>query len=70
MRCGRKSLEAVLSVVHFSGEVSTEPDGTLKAKGDGWGFGGNIGLTWQVAERQRLAVRIVRKMDAFDTRAT
>lgn len=26
-----------------------------KAKGDGWGLGGNVGLTWQVTPRQRLA---------------
>jgi len=32
------------------------PDGELRARGDGVGIGGNIGLTWQVAERHRLAV--------------
>lgn len=31
------------------------PDGELSAKGDGVGVGGNLGLTWQVAERHRLA---------------
>ncbi|MGV3774469.1 MAG: OmpP1/FadL family transporter [Verrucomicrobiales bacterium] len=31
------------------------PDGNIKAKGDGVGFGGNVGATWQVTERQRIA---------------
>jgi long-chain fatty acid transport protein len=31
------------------------PEGELSAKGDGFGFGGNLGLTWQIAERHRLA---------------
>jgi len=47
----------------FPGSAGTEPDGTIKAKGDGWGFGGNIGLTWQVTERQRLAVTYRSQMD-------
>ncbi len=28
-----------------------------KAEGDGWGIGGNIGLTWMVTEKQRAALR-------------
>ncbi|HAV64584.1 MAG TPA: hypothetical protein DCY13_19725 [Verrucomicrobiales bacterium] len=32
------------------------PDGEMRARGDGVGFGGNIGLTWQPAERHRIAV--------------
>lgn len=39
----------------FPGSTGTEPDGVAKAKGDGWGFGGNVGLTWQIAPRHRLA---------------
>lgn len=34
----------------------SDPDGTAKAKGDGVGVGGNIGLTWLFTERQRLAL--------------
>ena len=42
--------------VLFPGSGGTEPEGTAKAKGDGFGFGGNIGLTWQIAPRHRLSV--------------
>jgi long-chain fatty acid transport protein len=31
-------------------------DSNLKADGDGWGWGGNLGLTWKVTDHQRLAV--------------
>lgn len=40
-----------------------EPDGRLEAAGSGWGFGGNMGLTWQITERQRLAVTYRSPMD-------
>jgi long-chain fatty acid transport protein len=40
----------------FPGSTGLEPDGNLKAKGDGFGVGGNIGLTWQIADRHRLSV--------------
>ena|SRR6266498_87124 len=33
-----------------------DPDGVAKAKGDGVGFGGNVGATWEVTDRQRFAV--------------
>ena len=33
-----------------------DPDGNAEAKGDGVGFGGNVGLTITVAERHRFAV--------------
>lgn len=33
-----------------------DADGLAKGKGDGVGLGGNLGLTWQVADRHRLAV--------------
>jgi long-chain fatty acid transport protein len=36
----------------------TEPDGTAQLKGDGIGFGGNLGLTWQPTGRQRLALTL------------
>lgn len=42
--------------VVFPGSAGTEPDGTAKAKGDGVGVGGNVGLTWNITDRQRLAV--------------
>lgn len=28
----------------------------LQAEGDGWGWGGNVGLTWKITDHQRLAV--------------
>ncbi|MBU0678154.1 MAG: outer membrane protein transport protein [Verrucomicrobia bacterium] len=31
------------------------PDGSLRLEGDGVGYGGNVGVTWKVAENQRLA---------------
>jgi long-chain fatty acid transport protein len=40
----------------FPGSTGTEPDGNLKAEGTGWAVGGNIGLTWAITEKQRLAV--------------
>ncbi len=40
----------------FPGSVGTEPDGNAKLKGEGSGVGANIGLTWQMTERQRLAI--------------
>jgi long-chain fatty acid transport protein len=33
-----------------------DPDGDARVKGDGVGFGGNLGITWDITERQRLAV--------------
>jgi long-chain fatty acid transport protein len=36
----------------------TAPDGTVQLKGDGVGFGGNIGLTWQPTPRQRFALTL------------
>jgi long-chain fatty acid transport protein len=40
----------------FPGSVGTESEGRASGTGDGWALGGNIGLTWQITERQRLAV--------------
>jgi len=40
----------------FPGSTGLEPDGHLEAKGDGVGLGGNIGLTWQITDGQRVAV--------------
>ena len=34
----------------------SSPDGNLVSDGDGFGFGGNVGITWQVTDHQRLAV--------------
>ncbi|MEY4387296.1 MAG: hypothetical protein RLY20_2579 [Verrucomicrobiota bacterium] len=42
----------------FPGSVGTEPDGNVEAKGDGFGFGGNAGITWQVADHHRLALTV------------
>src|SRR5204863_6413972 len=36
----------------------TEPDGKVQLKGDGVGFGGNFGLTWQPTPRQRIALTL------------
>jgi long-chain fatty acid transport protein len=40
----------------FPNSVGNEPDGHVKANGDGIGYGGNVGLTWHITERQQLAV--------------
>jgi long-chain fatty acid transport protein len=43
------------------------PDGHVRAKADGLGWGGNLGLTWQIAERHRLALTARTPMDiAYD----
>ena len=36
----------------------TDPDGVAKAQGDGFGAGGNLGITWEFADRQRLAFTV------------
>jgi len=36
----------------------TEPEGTAELKGNGVGFGGNLGVTWQPTARQRLALTV------------
>jgi long-chain fatty acid transport protein len=33
-----------------------DPDGHVHLNGDGFGFGGNLGITWNITEHQRLAV--------------
>lgn len=40
----------------FPGSTGLEPDGTIKGEGDGFGFGGNVGLTWEFAKGHRVAV--------------
>ena len=40
----------------FPGSTGIEPDGRAIGTGDGWAFGGNVGLTWQITDRQRLAI--------------
>lgn len=47
----------------FPGSGGAEPDGTLKGQGDGFGFGGNLGFTWKITERQTLAVTYRSQMD-------
>jgi long-chain fatty acid transport protein len=39
----------------FPGSGGGEPDGDARLKGDGWGFGANLGLTWEFIENHRLA---------------
>jgi len=39
----------------FPGSTGTELDGDARLKGSGWGFGGNVGLTWEFIENHRLA---------------
>lgn len=34
------------------------PDGEARAQGDGFGFGANAGLTWQIAEKHRIAATV------------
>jgi long-chain fatty acid transport protein len=40
----------------FPGSTGLEPDGNAEAKGDGFGFGGNVGITWKITDGQRFAV--------------
>jgi long-chain fatty acid transport protein len=40
----------------FPGSVGLEPDGVAEGQGDGVGFGANLGVTWLITERQRLAL--------------
>jgi len=40
----------------FPGSTGAEQDGIARLKGDGTGVGINMGLTWQMTERQRLAI--------------
>jgi len=47
----------------FPGSTGTEPDGNMKGEGSGWGWGGNLGVTLQITERQRLAVTYRSQMD-------
>ena len=39
----------------FPGSVGTEPDGTADLQADGWGFGANVGVTWEFLPGHRLA---------------
>lgn len=51
----------------FPGSGGTEPDGTLRGEGDGFGFGGNIGFTWKITPKQTLAITYRSQMDVdFD----
>jgi long-chain fatty acid transport protein len=40
----------------FPGSTGMEPDGLAEGNGDGVGFGANLGVTWLITERQRLAL--------------
>lgn len=39
----------------FPGSTLATPDGHLEGKGDGLGLGGNVGITWSVTDKLRLA---------------
>jgi long-chain fatty acid transport protein len=47
----------------FPGSSGTEPDGHAKAEGTGFGYGGNLGITWNITEHQRFAVTYRSQMD-------
>jgi long-chain fatty acid transport protein len=38
-------------------------DSNLKAEGDGFGYGGNLGITWKITDHQRVAVTYRSQMD-------
>jgi long-chain fatty acid transport protein len=40
----------------FPGSTGTEADGRIQALGEGWGFGANLGITWEFIENHRLAL--------------
>jgi long-chain fatty acid transport protein len=40
----------------FPGSTGTEAEGRMQALGEGWGFGGNLGLTWEFLDNQRVAI--------------
>lgn len=39
----------------FPGSTGLEPDGDFRLKGDGLGFGGNVGISWELLEGHTLA---------------
>jgi long-chain fatty acid transport protein len=47
----------------FVAGVPGLPDGDLRGQGTGMGYGGNAGVTWQIAPRHRLAATIRTPMD-------
>jgi long-chain fatty acid transport protein len=49
----------------FPGSTGTEPDGRAKGSGDGFGYGGNIGVTWQITDRQRFAATYRSPMNVY-----
>jgi long-chain fatty acid transport protein len=38
-------------------------DSNIKAEGDGFGYGGNLGITWKITDHQRVAVTYRSQMD-------
>jgi long-chain fatty acid transport protein len=40
-------------------------DSHVKAEGNGWGWGGNLGLTWKITSKQRLAVTYRSPMNVY-----
>jgi long-chain fatty acid transport protein len=51
----------------FPGSSGVEPDGPLEVKGSGFSYGGNVGLTLNLTEHQRVAVTYRSAMTAHPT---
>lgn len=52
-------LDVYASTLEFRSTLDNGPvpgEGSLDLEGDGAGVGGNLGITWQITERQRMAV--------------
>ena len=59
----RLTLRQLYPWLIFPGSGGTEPDGLLQGQGEGFGYGGNVGITWKITERQTLAVTYRSQMD-------
>ena len=49
-------LDVMYSHLRFNQFLNGTPSLEAEAVGMGWGFGGNAGLTWEITDRQRLAL--------------
>lgn len=59
----RLTLRQLYPWLIFPGSGGAEPDGLLQGQGEGVGFGGNLGLTWKITERQTIALTYRSQMD-------
>ena len=50
------NLEQFYPWLAFPGSTGLEPDGVAAAKGEGVGYGANLGVTWLITERHRVAL--------------